>query len=141
MLAGMGAMIAVNGGADEAGLVSDVMEAMHHHAVDLSGRTSLSALAGLLERAALVVSNDTGPLHLALALARPCVGIYWLSNVIESAPLAQQRHRAAVSLRTCCPVCGEVNLSRRCSHDVSFVDDVAFEEVADLAVSLFGAAG
>jgi len=37
--------------------------AMREPAVDLSGKLSLAVLCGLLERAALRVSNDTGPLH------------------------------------------------------------------------------
>ncbi len=135
-LAEMGALVAVNGSAQEAALCHGVIDAMRHDAVDLSGRTSLSALCGLLERAALLVSNDTGPLHLALALGRPCVGVYWLTNLIESAPLRQGNHRAAVSTRTSCPVCSAENISQRCEHQLSFVDDVLLEEVAALAIGL-----
>lgn len=136
-LAGLGAQLVVNGSREESAVVREVVEAMRHDAIDLSGRASLSALCGLLERAVLVVSNDNGPLHMALALERPCVGIYWFTNLIESAPLTQHNHRAAMSVRTCCPVCGVENIAQRCAHDVSFVDDVALEEVAALAVGLF----
>ena len=135
-LAEQGARVVVNGSAQEAPLVRRVIDGMRHEADDLSGRASLAALCGLLERAALVVSNDTGPLHLALALGRPCVGIYWFINLLESAPLCQARHRAAVSLRTCCPVCGAENLTVRCRHDASFVADVPLDEVAALALTL-----
>lgn len=136
-LAQEGATIAINGSEDERCLAASVTDAMRHDAVDLSGRASLGALCGVLERAALVVSNDTGPLHLALALNRPCVGIYWLSNLVESAPLQQQWHRAAVSLRTACPVCGADNVTARCPHEVSFVADVSFADVAALAIDLY----
>lgn len=135
-LAGLGAQVAVHGSSQESGLVRAVVEAMRHEAVDLGGKASLSALCGLLGRAALVVSNDTGPLHMALALERPCVGIYWFTKLIESAPLTQDHHRAAMSLRTSCPVCGVENINQRCAHDVSFVDDVTLEEVAALAVGM-----
>jgi ADP-heptose:LPS heptosyltransferase len=138
LLAQQGALVAVNGSADEAGLAGAVVAAMRAPAVDLSGKVSLAALCGLLERAALLVSNDTGPLHLALALGAPCVGIYWLTNLIESAPLRQERHRAALSVRVHCPQCGAENLSTRCAHDASFVADVPVEEVAALARELFG---
>lgn len=135
-LAEQGARVMVNGSLQEASLVRQVIEGMRHEADDLSGKASLAALCGLLERAALVVSNDTGPLHLALALGRPCVGIYWFTNLIEAAPLCQAKHLAAVSLRTCCPVCGVENLTARCRHDASFVADVALDEVAALAITL-----
>lgn len=134
-----GALLAINGAADEAPVVGAVIEAMRYPAVNLVGRASLGALCGLLERAALVVSNDTGPLHMALALGRPCVGIYWFTNLIVSAPLCQHGHRAALSTRIACSVCGAENTTRRCAHDASFVDDVSLDEVTALAIDLYRA--
>ena len=43
--------------------------------VNLTGKTSLAQLLDLMAHAALVVSNDTGPAHLAIALGRPTVVI------------------------------------------------------------------
>lgn len=134
-LAQAGAGIAVHGTAVESPLVRAVIEAMTAAAVDLSGRLSLSGLCGLLERAALLVANDTGPLHLALAIGTPSVGIYWLTNLVESGPLRQGRHWPALAVRIHCPVCGAENLTTRCPHDESFVDEVSVEEVADLALA------
>lgn len=135
-LAEQGALIAINGSASEAALVAQVLECMRYPALDLAGSLSLSGLCGLLERADLLISNDTGPLHLALAIGTPAVGIYWLTNLIEFAPLRQDVHATALSLRTHCPVCGIENLKTRCPHDVSFVDGVTVEEVVTLAASL-----
>ncbi len=134
-----GAQVVVNGSDDEAELVNRVLGGMRqaNHAIGIGGGISLSALCGLMARATLVVSNDTGPLHLALGLGRPCVGIYWLTNLLESAPLTQQWHRAAVSSRVHCPVCGMENLTQRCNHDSSFVADVTLGEVASLAIDLY----
>ncbi len=134
-----GALVAINGSAAEAGVTAGVLAAMRHPAIDLAGKASLQALCGLLERCTLVVSNDTGPLHMALALGRPCVGIYWFTNLVESAPLCQHGHRAAMSCRVACPVCGVENTSARCTHEVGFVDDVSLEEVTALAIDLFRA--
>lgn len=134
-----GAIVAVNGSAQEAPLVRELIGAMRHPAIDLSGKASLGALCGILARSTLVVSNDTGPLHLALAIGTPAVGIYWLTNLIESGPLRQDGHRAAVSLRVHCPVCGEENIRTRCVHDASFVDDVMQDEVNGLALGLLRA--
>ena len=135
----VGAVVAVNGSGAETALVGAVLAAMRHPALALAGKASLQGLCGLLERCALVVSNDTGPLHLALALGKPCVGVYWFTNLIESAPLCQIGHRAALSTRVACPVCGMENTAMRCRHEVSFVDDVALEEVTALAIELFRA--
>ncbi|HWJ95257.1 MAG TPA: glycosyltransferase family 9 protein, partial [Telluria sp.] len=139
-LAACGAVVAINGSAAEAPLARRVAGGMRAQALDLSGRLSLGGLCGLLERAALVVANDTGPLHLALAIGTPCVGIFWLTNLIDGTPLRQHLLHAALSLRVHCPVCGLPNIAERCPHDVSFVDDVTVEQVTSMATSLLRAA-
>jgi len=137
ILAGEGARVAINGSAEEADVAAAVLEHMRQPAINLCGQLTLSGLCGVLERTSLLVSNDTGPLHLALAIGTPAVGIYWLTNLLESAPLRQDHHRAAMSLRVHCPVCGEENLKTRCAHDNSFVDGVTVEEASGLALELF----
>ena len=137
-LADAGARIAVNGSADERDLVRQVCRAMRHPAHDLAAAgLSLSGLAGVLSRAALVLSNDTGPLHLAQAVGAATFGIYWFSNLLISAPLVGARHRHAVSLSARCPVCGRENLPDPCGHQVSLVDDVGVDEVAAGALALY----
>jgi len=132
-LAHDGMCIAINGSPDEAPLVRDVAARMHAPAIVLAGRLSLGGLCGLLARAALLVSNDTGPLHLGLALGVSSVGIFWLTNLMEGMPLRPSSLHAALAARTRCPVCDQDNLHTRCPHDVSFVDDVTLEEVDALA--------
>jgi ADP-heptose:LPS heptosyltransferase len=128
-----GVRVAINGAPDEADLVHAVAASMHAPAIALAGRLSLGGLCGLLARAALLVSNDTGPLHLGLALGVPSVGIFWLTNLIEGMPLRPSTLLAAMSVRTRCPVCGQDNVRTRCPHDVSFVADVGIDEVERLA--------
>jgi ADP-heptose:LPS heptosyltransferase len=138
-LAAAGAQVAVNGIASEAPMVRAVVDAMHYPAIDLAGRLGLRGLCGLLERATLMVSNDTGPLHLALAIGTPGVGIFWLTNLIDGTPLRQGLLRVALSVRVQCPVCGAENLHTRCPHDDSFVTDVSLDEVTSMATSLLRA--
>lgn len=140
-LARMGAQVAVNGTAAEAPLVRRMIETMTAPAIDLSGKLGLGGLCGLIERAACVVSNDTGPLHLALAIGTPAVGIFWLTNLIDGTPLRQGLLRAALSLRQDCPTCGAVNLSSRCPHEASFVADVPVEQVVSLAADVLHESG
>ena len=137
IFADAGASIAINGNGVETAIVRQVIDNMRHPAINLVGHLSLSGLCGLLEQASLLVSNDSGPLHLALAIGTPCIGIYWLTNLYDSGPLMQSNHRAALSVRVHCPVCGAENLKHRCAHNVSFVDDVSTDEVIGLAFDLY----
>lgn len=134
-LAVAGAFIAVNGTAQEAALVRRIVDGMRHSALNLAGKLGLGGLCGVLERSALVVSNDTGPLHLALAIGTPAVGIFWHTNLVDGAPLRPGLLRAAVSAQVRCTVCGADNRASRCPHQESFVDDISVDEVLGLALS------
>lgn len=139
-LASRGVQVLVHGLAAEAPLCQAVISAMRSPAVDLSGCVSLGGLCAVLEQASLLVSNDTGPLHLATALRTPAVGLYWRDNLVESLPLQQHWHRAAWDTNSHCPVCGSINIDQRCAHDVSFVDGVPVEQVLALSDALLAMA-
>lgn len=53
---------------------------------DYTGKTTLPRLAALLSLANVMVGNDTGPLHLAAALGRPCVAPYTCTRVALHGP-------------------------------------------------------
>ena len=55
--------------------------------VDLSGKTDLPALAGVLSRARAVVSNDSGAMHLAGAVGVKVVAIFGATNEKRTSPL------------------------------------------------------
>ncbi|OQK15378.1 hypothetical protein AU255_18075 [Methyloprofundus sedimenti] len=44
--------------------------------LNLTGQTTLTQLAAILKQASLLISPDTGPLHLANAMATPVIGLY-----------------------------------------------------------------
>ena len=62
---------------------------LHGPAHDLTGRTTLPQLAALLEHADVMLANDTGPLHLAVALGRPVVAPYTCTKVRLNGPYNQ----------------------------------------------------
>ncbi len=138
VLAAQGATIVISATEPERHLARAIVDQMRYDAIDLTGKMSLSGLCGMLDRAAMLLSNDTGPLHLALAIGTPTVGIFWLTNLLESGPLRQHLLRPALSMRVQCPVCGVENRKNRCEHDVCFVDDISVAQVTDMAMELFG---
>lgn len=104
--------------------------------VDLCGCLDLSGLVGLLARSALVISNDSGPLHLAAAAGTATVGIFWCGNLITAGPLMRSRHRQVLSWRLRCPQCGRDCTQHACGHDVSLVADIPMEAVLAPALEL-----
>jgi ADP-heptose:LPS heptosyltransferase len=132
-----GAQVVVTGAADESGLAEAVAGAMARDVLNLCGRLTLNGLAGLLAISAVVVSNDTGPLHLARAVGASTVGIYWVGNIINAGSLTVGRHRSFFSWQLDCPECGKNCTETSCTHTASFVRDVDPREVATSACELF----
>jgi heptosyltransferase III len=71
-----GLRVLVTGTEAETGLKRRVLSIAGAGAVELPADVSLPLLAAIFERAALLVANSTGPLHLASALGRPVIGLY-----------------------------------------------------------------
>jgi ADP-heptose:LPS heptosyltransferase len=67
--------VVLTGSASEAGRIAAVRARTASQPVDTVGRTSLGAMAALLERARVVVCNDTGVAHLAGAVGTPSVTV------------------------------------------------------------------
>lgn len=132
-----GALVAVVGVEEDRALISGVTDAMRHEALDLGGKLSLGGLVGVLSRCAVAVSNDSGPLHLAVAAGAATVGIYWGPNLVNAGPPMRARHRPALSWMMECPVCGAGFFSEDCEHVESIVGDVSVEEVSAHALDLF----
>jgi ADP-heptose:LPS heptosyltransferase len=94
-LAQHGLRVVLTGGAEEASITGAVARAMRAPALDLAGQTDLGALAALLEGARLLVSNDTGIVHIAEGVGTPSVIVSFMTGAeIERwAPLDRERHR------------------------------------------------
>lgn len=136
-LAAAGAQVVVTGTKGEKGVVQAVVDGMRVEAQNLCDRFSLGGLAGLLSRCRVVVSNDSGPLHLAAAVGTATVGIYWCFNLINSGPITRMRHRPFVSWNLLCPICGRDFSRTHCGHRLSAVADIPTEEVTTAALDLF----
>jgi ADP-heptose:LPS heptosyltransferase len=75
-----GVRVVLTGDAGERALVEAVGEAAGVAAPSLAGRLDVGELAALLARAPLLVSNNTGPVHVAAAVGTPVVDLYALTN-------------------------------------------------------------
>jgi heptosyltransferase-2 len=59
--------------------------------IDLTGRTSLLTLAGVVRVASRVLANDSGAMHLAAALGTPTVTVFGPTQEKATAPLGPHR--------------------------------------------------
>jgi ADP-heptose:LPS heptosyltransferase len=89
-----GSSVLLTGAAPERPLTALVrsMTAEPDRVVDLAGRTTLDALAAVLRRADLLVSNDTGVSHVAAAIGTPSVVVFTDTEPVRWAPLDAVLH-------------------------------------------------
>ncbi|CAM3966782.1 glycosyltransferase family 9 protein [Bordetella bronchialis] len=82
MLAGAGESVILTGSRDERALVDEVVARSGDPGklVNLAGRLTLGELGALISRAGVLVSNNSGPVHMAAALGTPVVDLYALTN-------------------------------------------------------------
>ena len=92
-------------------------------AASLAPPTSVSDLAMLMRDAALVVSGDTGPLHIAAAMSAPLVGLYGPTWPERNGPW---HSRDVVISRA--PVC-VCHHKRQCLRGAPCINEIALEEV------------
>ncbi|OFW42681.1 MAG: lipopolysaccharide heptosyltransferase I [Acidobacteria bacterium RIFCSPLOWO2_12_FULL_67_14b] len=89
--------------------------------------TSIADLAVLMRDAALVVSGDTGPLHIAAAMGAPIVGLYGPTWPERNGPWDPDDE--VISRANAC-VCHH---KRQCLRGAPCIDDIAIGEVIDAA--------
>jgi ADP-heptose:LPS heptosyltransferase len=104
-----GGTVIVIGGPEERSLAETVARAVAgaapagRRSLNLSGQTSLSVLGGVIARLAVLVTNDSGPAHIAYALGTPAVTIFSATDPATWGPPTGGPHRVLQSCASCQP--------------------------------------
>jgi heptosyltransferase-2 len=125
-LAERGARVALVGGPAERAIGEAIAAQMRAPARVLCGETTVPELVGVLSRLRLLVTNDSGPMHLAAALGVPVVAVFGPTDWRETHPVGDG-HRLVREPVHCSP-CGlrECPIDHRCMRRVT-VDRVLAE--------------
>ena len=75
-LATEGMFVVFTGGAADTPVIEEIQSGMTKDSLDLTGKSSLKELAALYAMANLVISTDTGPMHIAAAVETPVVALF-----------------------------------------------------------------
>ncbi len=74
------------GGTEQAASTAEIRRRMRSEAIDLSGRTTLPETAALLTRSSLLITVDSGPMHLASLLGRPLIALFGSTDPRRTGP-------------------------------------------------------
>ncbi|HPR55202.1 MAG TPA: glycosyltransferase family 9 protein [Deltaproteobacteria bacterium] len=126
-----GCEIAVLGTAAESALSTEFRSLFKRPFIDLNGKTNMVDLAAVLKQCALLVSNDTGTVHVAAAVGTRVLGLYFsTAYYAETAPYGQG-NIILQPARSCAP-CSEKTI---CA-DIACRDDLDAVYVADTASAM-----
>jgi heptosyltransferase-2 len=128
-----GARIAIVGARSERPLAQEIAAQLGGSARVLCGETTLAGLVGVLKRLSLLLTNDSGPMHLAAALGTPLVAVFGSTDWTETAPVSERAR--VVREQTECAPCG----LRECPIDHRCMTRVAVGRVAEAGLALFAA--
>ena len=124
------ARILIIGGPNEAEIGKEVVAKMRTPSLNLAGRTSVRQLMALLSQCRLLVTNDSGPMHVAAAFHVPIVAIFGSTDHTTTSPL-WPKCRIVRKPAACAPC-----LKTECPTDHRCMTAVSVTEVVDAARSL-----
>jgi ADP-heptose:LPS heptosyltransferase len=132
-----GATIVLTGAAGDRPMAEIVKAALpRDHVRDVVGHVDLLTLAGIIERMDLLVTGDTGPMHVAGAVGTPVVAIFGPSDPARYAPRGPLDHVVRVDLP--CSPCNRIRRPpRRCvGHTPDCLESVSVTAVVTAALTV-----
>lgn len=127
-----GVRIVLTGGPGEKEIGQDIAAAMKTEALNLIGRTSVRQLMAVLTRVRLLISNDSGPMHVGAAFGIPIVAVFGPTDHTTTSPKADSCR--IVRKDTDCAPC----LLRQCPTDHRCMKAITADDVLAAARDLLG---
>jgi ADP-heptose:LPS heptosyltransferase len=118
----------VIGSRDDMRIAEEVVEFSRGRAISLAGMTTLRELIEIMREAILVVSNDSGPMHIASGFGVPVVALFGPTSPLRTGPYGSG-HCIIRSEMSCSPcfqkMCGDV----KCMREITV--ETVCEKVSD----------
>lgn len=128
-----GVRILLTGGAGERKIGEDIAAAMRSRPVNLIGKTTVRQMMAVISQCRLMVTNDSGPMHVAAALGVPIVAIFGSTDHRTTSPLSARSY--IVRKKVSCAPC----LLRRCPIDHRCMERITVSDVLEGVARLMGA--
>ncbi|MCX5706042.1 MAG: glycosyltransferase family 9 protein [Candidatus Omnitrophica bacterium] len=123
------AKIVLLGDESEKPIADTISGFMRNKPVDLVGKTSLVELAAVISRLKLLISNDGGPLHMAVALGIKTVSIFGPVDELVYGPYPEGKKHIVVTHEIQCRPCYKKFRLPECKRDKVCITAVSIEDV------------
>ena len=130
LAAELGIGVVIIGSEKERSIAERIKGLMRSHVAILNGKTSLETLLGVISESSLVLTNDSGPMHIAASLGVPTVAIFGPTDDVATGPYG--RRTRIVRQPVDCSPC----MLRDCPIDHRCMTRVSAEAVAVAAREL-----
>ncbi|HBA73037.1 MAG: heptosyltransferase [Geobacteraceae bacterium GWC2_55_20] len=107
--------------------------------LNLVAQTSLEVTAAILDRSALLVSGDSGVLHIAVGLGKPTVSLFGPGRAKKWAP--QGERHIVINRKLPCSPCTTFGTTPSCLRDAECLRTITPDEVANAVTMLLTAEG
>jgi ADP-heptose:LPS heptosyltransferase len=131
-----GAQILLTGAAGERALAQAIAGRLDRPALDAAGETTLGQLAALLERCALALGSDSGPLHLAVAVGAPTVHLYGPVAAAKFGPWGDPARHIVLETGWPCAPCNRLDWTLNVLNQHQCMADIAPASVLSAAARL-----
>jgi heptosyltransferase-2 len=119
------ATVLLFGKEEEGCIAKEILKHLEGGGIDLTGKTRLLQLAALLERCQLLVTNDTGTMHVATAVGTPVVALFGSTDPITTGPWGDGH--VVISKNVSCSPC----MKRICPTDHRCMELITVDEVEE----------
>lgn len=118
------ARVVLTGSASEASLCAKIADGIGKRAIVAAGRLPLKQVPPLIKGLGVLVTGDTGPMHMAIAVGTPVVALYAVADARRTGPsYDRHKHRVIQKERTCDPC-----VSKKCEYQ-KCMEAISVEEV------------
>jgi heptosyltransferase I len=125
-----GLPIVFTGGPEDQRYIHSIMGQMNTRPITLAGQTDLMTSAALLQQATLMITTDTGPMHMAAAVETPTVVLFGPTAPWRTGPYGKT-HRIVRADLDCSPC-----FKRRCPKEPSCMAAISVDQVMAAAADL-----
>jgi len=130
------AEVVILGDESERSIAEVMLHAMRNKPVDLTGRTSLGILTALIKNCNLLITNDGGPMHMAVALGVKTVSIFGPVSEVVYGPFPSSRNHAVLKWDMPCRPCYKNFRMQVCDKDRECLRSISVDEVFAAASAL-----